>query len=201
MPQISLNRPLPGTAEPPLCVDLDGTLVKSDTLVDSLLALMRTRPLLLLKLPAKLPHGKAAFKAFVTESIPLDVAHLPYNRKLLLFLQQQRGRGRAIYLATGADVHLARRVSAHLGIFTGVLGSDGATNLTGNKKLEGLRRQLGPGPFDYIGNDTPDLPMLACANEAMVANPTLSLRIGLKTRKIKPTQEFIERKPFLQSLL
>ena len=185
----------------PLCVDLDGTLVKSDTLVDSLLALMRTRPLLLLKLPAKLLHGKAAFKAFVTESIPLDVAHLPYNRTLLLFLQQQRGRGRAIYLATGADVHLARRVSAHLGIFTGVLGSDGATNLTGNKKLEGLRRQLGPGPFDYIGNDTPDLPMLACANEAMVANPTLSLRIGLKTRKIKPTQEFIERKPFLQSLL
>jgi 4-hydroxybenzoate polyprenyltransferase len=180
---------------------LDGTLVKSDTLVDSLLALMRTRPLLLLKLPAKLLHGKAAFKAFVAESIPLDVAHLPYNRKLLLFLQQQRGRGRAIYLATGADVHLARRVAAHLGIFADVLGSDGSTNLTGNKKLDALRRQLGAGPFDYIGNDTPDLPMLACANEAMVANPTVSLRMGLKARKIKPTQEFIERKPFLSSLL
>jgi 4-hydroxybenzoate polyprenyltransferase len=201
LPQTSLNRPLPNTALPPLCVDLDGTLVKSDTLVDSLLALARARPLLLLKLPGRLLHGKAAFKAFVTESVPLDVAHLPYNRKLLLFLQQQRARGRAIYLATGADVRLARRVAAHLAIFAGVLGSDGSTNLTGNKKLEGLRRQLGLGPFDYIGNDTPDLPMLACANEAMVANPSLSLRMGLKARKIKATREFIERKPFPASLL
>jgi 4-hydroxybenzoate polyprenyltransferase/phosphoserine phosphatase len=185
----------------PLCVDLDGTLVKSDTLVDTLLALLRTHPTLVFKLPGRLLHGKAAFKAFVTESITLDVVNLPYNRKLLKFLQRERGQGRKVYLATGANVQLARRVAAHLGIFAGVLGSDGATNLTGNMKLESLRQHLDSKSFDYIGNDTPDLPLLANANQAIVANPTLGLRLRLKTRKIKPTQEFIEGKPFLHSLV
>jgi 4-hydroxybenzoate polyprenyltransferase/phosphoserine phosphatase len=201
LPQTNFNQLLPGATQPPLCVDLDGTLVKSDTLVDSLLVLLRTDPAKVFRLPGRLIHGKAAFKAFVTESITLDVARLPYNRKLLLFLQRERGSGRAIYLATGANVSLAHRVAAHLGIFAGVLGSDGATNLTGSKKLDSLRRQFDSAPFDYVGNDTPDLPLLANASHAMVANPTLGLRIRLKARGIKPAQEFIERKPALQSLL
>jgi len=121
--QTTLHRSLANATEVPLCVDLDGTLVKSDTLVDSLLVQARTHPALLFKLPGRALRGKAAFKAFVTDSVQLDVAHLPYNRPLLKYLQQQRAQGRAIFLATGADVRLANRVAAHLGIFTGVLGS------------------------------------------------------------------------------
>ena len=185
----------------PLCVDLDGTLVKSDTLVDSVLALIRSRPRLALRLPDRLLAGKAAFKAFVTESVALDVTHLPLNRTLLQFLHQERSRGRAIYLTTGADAHLARRVADHLGIFTGVLGSDGAINLTGKKKLHGLRTYLDDAAFDYIGNDTPDLPLLTHAIEPMVANPSLGLRIQLKTHHIRPARTFVERKPLLRSML
>jgi 4-hydroxybenzoate polyprenyltransferase len=200
LPHTSLNRPLPDAEQVPLCVDLDGTLAKSDTLVDSLLVLARTRPALLLRLPGKVLHGKAAFKAFVTESISLDVAHLPYNHELLRFLQQEHAQGRAIYLATGADVALASRVAAHLGIFSGVLGSDGSTNLTGSKKLDGLRSRLGP-EFDYIGNDTPDLPLLAHAREAMVANPSHGLRRALRAGGIRPARTFEERSHPVKSLV
>jgi len=185
----------------PLCVDLDGTLVKSDTLVDSLLVLLRMRPLLAFRLPGPLLHGKAAFKAFLSESISLDVAHLPYNRKLLQFLQQERSLGRPIYLATGADLALANRVAAHLGIFSGVLGSDGTTNLTGANKLVSLRRRLDSDAFDYIGNDTPDMPLLAHASQPMVANPSLALRIALRARGIRPRRVFQERSHPLSSLL
>ena len=191
----------PGEALRPLCVDLDGSLVKSDTLVDSLLQLLRTHPDLALILPGKLINGKAAFKAFVTTSVTLDAAHLPYNGPLLDFLRHEHARGRTIYLATGADQHLARRVADHLGIFTAVLASDGATNLTGNHKLESLRQRFGSAPFDYIGNDTPDLPLLAAATEAMVANPSLGLRMRLKARGIRPAQCFQDRKPFLRSVI
>jgi len=201
LPQIVSQPESTGVTLRPLCVDLDGTLVKSDTLVDSLLALVRTRPLLLIALPGHLLRGKAAFKAFVTESVSLDVAHLPYNRAVLDFLQQQHAQGRAIYLATAADLTLARHVADHLGIFTGVLGSDGATNLTANKKLDGLRTRLGPGEFDYIGNALPDLPLLAQATQAMVANPSLALRLKLRSRGIHPAQEFRERSSAVTALL
>jgi 4-hydroxybenzoate polyprenyltransferase/phosphoserine phosphatase len=192
---------MPAAVLRPLSVDLDGTLVRSDTLIDSLLVLVRNRPALVFKLPGRVLHGKAAFKAFVTESISLDVAHLPYNQTLLQFLQREHASGRDLYLATGADLRLARRVADHLGIFAGVLGSDGVTNLTGNKKLDTLHGRLGSSGFDYIGNDTPDLPLLAHAAEPMVANPTLRLRMKLRARGIHPAQHFVERAPVLTSLL
>jgi 4-hydroxybenzoate polyprenyltransferase/phosphoserine phosphatase len=174
----------------PLCVDLDGTLVKSDTLLDSLLVLARKRPSLLLRLPVQLLRGKAAFKAFITESISLDVVHLPYNQTLLQFLGEQQAQGRDIYLVTGANIALARRVADHLGIFKGVLGSDGTLNLTGNNKLERLRSSLGRGEFDYVGNAAPDLPLLANSTQPMVANPSFMLRILMRSKRIRPTLEF-----------
>jgi len=201
LPETIVQHPHPGDNQVPLCVDLDGTLVKSDTLIDSLLILLRTRPELAFKLPGKVLLGKAAFKAYVSASVSLDAAHLPYNRLLLKFLQQERAKGRRIYVATGADSSIAQRVAAHLGLFAGVLGSDGATNLTGTNKLDRMRTLLGSGAFDYIGNHTPDLPLLAAAHEAMVANPSLRLRWGLKRLGIHPTREFVERRHPLRSLL
>jgi 4-hydroxybenzoate polyprenyltransferase len=168
--------------------------------VDSLLVLARTHPALLFALPPRLLHGKAAFKEFVTSHVSLDVAHLPYNRTLLQFLHEERARGRAVYLVTGADARLAERVAAHLGIFTGVLGSDGEVNLTGNRKLDRVRSQFG-GEYGYIGNDTPDLPMLAHAAEIMVANPSLRLRLRMRLRGIRPTRTFDEGPGSLWSML
>jgi 4-hydroxybenzoate polyprenyltransferase len=197
------------TAEPaqlqptprPLCVDLDGTLVKSDTLVDSLLVLTRTRPRLVPALFTQVLRGKAAFKAFVTDNVNLDVERLPYNRTLLHYLREQHREGRPIYLATGADVRIARRVAAHLGIFADVLGSDGATNLTGSRKLDALRSRLGTAEFDYVGNDTPDLPLLAVATEPMVANPSRSLRMRLRSQRITTARTFQERNHLVGSAL
>lgn len=191
----------PATALNPLCVDLDGTLVKSDTLHDSLLVLLRSKPLKALALPLKILKGKAAFKAYVTETVSLDVAHLPYNQKLLDYLRAERAKGRAIYLATGADARLAQRVADHLGLFTGVLGSDGRTNLTGNNKLERLRTSLHSAQFDYIGNATPDLPLLEHSQHPMVANPSRALRAGMRSRKLQAAQIFEERAPFFKSLV
>jgi 4-hydroxybenzoate polyprenyltransferase len=201
LPNTTQYKPVNQAAGLPLYVDLDGTLVKSDTLVDSLLVLMRTKPVQLLQLPGRVLHGKAAFKSFVTETITLDVTHLPYNRGLLQYLQKERAGGREMYLATGADVRLARRVADHLGIFSGVLGSDGTTNLTGTNKLDRMRNHSNAGGFDYIGNARADLTLLAASKEPMVANPSLGLRMGLRARGIRPTREFVERSHPLKSLV
>jgi 4-hydroxybenzoate polyprenyltransferase len=186
--------------ERPLCVDLDGTLVKSDTLVDSLLLLVRTRPLEALKTPLWALRGKANLKREVTARVTLNVEHLPYNRPLLEYLMAQRGEGRKLYLATGADSGLADRIARHLNIFDGVLASDGATNMTGGNKLAGFRSRFA-GDFDYIGNARPDLPMLAAATTPMVANPDLGLRMAMRARHLQPQQIFTDRRSALRAAI
>jgi 4-hydroxybenzoate polyprenyltransferase/phosphoserine phosphatase len=177
---------------PVLCVDLDGTLVKSDTLVDSTLAIARSHPATLLQIPKWLTQGKAALKRHITSAVQLDVAHLPYNRGLLQYLEQQSAAGRSIYLATAADSVLAHRIADHLGIFTGVLASDGSTNLAGTNKLAAFRQQFGD-DFAYIGNAIPDLPLLSVCREPMVANPTAALTTALRRAKVTPVRTFTEQ--------
>ncbi len=177
---------------PVLCVDLDGTLVKSDTLYDSALAVARHQPATLLKFPGWLLQGKAALKRHIASTIQLDVAHLPYNRELLQYLEEQSSTGRPIYLATAADADTANRIAAHLGLFTGVLASNGQLNLAGKNKLAAFHSQFGDN-FSYIGNASPDLPLLEHCKEPMVANPTPGLRAGLRKARITPIRSFDER--------
>jgi 4-hydroxybenzoate polyprenyltransferase len=183
----------------PLCVDLDGTLVKSDTLLDGMCQYLRRHPLEFWRLPLWLRRGKAHLKTEVADRTELDAARLPYNLDLLRFLQAQWRDGRLLYLATGADGPLAERVAAHLGIFAGVLATDSNTNLTSRRKLGRLKERFGQ--FDYIGNSRADLPLLANATQAMLANPTPGLLLGLHLRHISVARTFVDRQPLMRTML
>lgn len=185
--------------EPPLCVDVDGTLVKSDTLFDAFCQFVRTQPLQIWRAPLWLAKGKARLKAEVAKRAPLDPSRLPYNSALLRYLQEQRRDGRKIYLATGADAGLAQGVADHLGIFDGVLASDDAVNLTHNRKLNRLRERFGA--FDYIGNSRADLPLLSNARSAMLANPTRGLRIAVRMGHVPVAHTFVDHRPAARTLL
>jgi len=185
-------------ALPPLCVDLDGTLVKSDTLIDSTLALVRHHPVALFRLPGWLMEGKAALKRHIANIVQLDAAHLPYNRALLQYLEQQQATGRPIYLATAADASTAHAVATHLCLFSGVFASDGVTNLSGINKLAAFRQQFGEN-FSYIGNARADLPILRTCREPMVANPASSLSSALRGAGITPARVFTERTSAVKS--
>ena len=184
----------------PLCVDLDGTLVKTDTLVDSVLVLARQHPKSLLSIPGWIAKGKAFFKQRVTERVSLNVEHLPYNKPLLEFLFHQHAQGRALYLATAADRTLADRIAAHFGIFAGVLASDGAHNLAGGNKLAAFQARFGE-EFSYIGNARPDLPILSTCREPMVANPDRALMAGLRSAHVTPHHIFRDGSPPLRAWL
>ncbi|PNA50054.1 hypothetical protein C1Y14_34405, partial [Pseudomonas sp. MPR-R5B] len=59
-------------AMPPLCVDLDGTLIKSDVLLESLLLLLKKNPFYLFLLPLWLLRGKAMLKGQIAARVSLD---------------------------------------------------------------------------------------------------------------------------------
>jgi phosphoserine phosphatase len=157
---------------PPLAVDLDGTLVKTNLLLESLLALLKEKPQYILVLPAWLLKGKAYFKQQVARRISLDVSVLPYQEELLDYLRAQRAEGRSIVLATAGDAQIARQVADHLKIFDFVFASDGTTNLSGESKRDRLVSEFGEKGFDYAGNDRHDLMVWSSARKAIVVNPT-----------------------------
>jgi len=162
--------PIDEQLEPPLCVDLDGTLVRTDTLHESLLAMVRANPLVLFLLPLWLLRGRAGFKRQVASRVCLDAAALPYNQPFLEYLQAQQKMGRKLILVTAADEDIARNVAAHLGIFGSVLASSGGVNLKGAAKRKALVNAFGQGQFDYAGDSRADLAVWDSARRTIVVS-------------------------------
>ncbi|MGP0072058.1 MAG: UbiA family prenyltransferase [Bryobacteraceae bacterium] len=155
-------------AEPPLAVDLDGTLVRTDLLLESLLALLKRNALYVCVLPLWLVRGKAYFKQQIARRVSLDVTTLPYRQDLLDDLKAQRGQGRRIVLATACDVQIAGQVADHLKLFDAVFASDGIANLSGEAKRKRLVSEFGEKGFDYAGDHRNDRPVWASARKAIV---------------------------------
>lgn len=158
----------------PLFVDLDGTLIKTDLLVESFIGLLKRHPLLALQVPFWLLRGKAYLKHKIAERIALNPEALPYHAELLEYLRVQREGGRSLYLATASNIRYAEAVAGHLDIFEGVLASDHSRNLSGHKKLEAIRERC-PDGFVYAGNDHVDEPIWASAESAILVNAPASV--------------------------
>lgn len=167
---------------PPLVVDLDGTLVTTDLLVESVMLLLRQNPLAILKLPLWLSHGKAWFKHRVAEEVLPDVEALPYHRELLAYLQEEKTRGRSLILATASDRRIADAVADKLGLFEAVYASDGRINLSGEAKRQKLEQDFGEQGFDYAANGYRDLAVWQGARNAVLVNPTTGLAGRLESR-------------------
>lgn len=156
-----------GSGAIPLCVDLDGTLILSDLLVESALALLARNPWTLFAMLGWLIRGKAYLKQQIAKRIELDPAALPYNHALVDWLREQHQQ-RPIVLCTASDITLARQVARHVGVFSDVLASDGADNLAGNRKANALLARYGERGFDYVGNAAVDLAVWKHAHAAIV---------------------------------
>lgn len=164
----------------PVCVDLDGTLIHSDLLLESFLLLLKRNPLCLLLVPWWLLHGKARLKDEIARRVSLDGAGLPYTQPLLTWLRAQKEAGQPLWLCTASDRRLAQVVADHTGLFDGVMASDGQHNLAGDNKAQALVARFGDKQFDYCGNHTVDLAIWAHARQAIVVNaaPALAAQAG-----------------------
>jgi 4-hydroxybenzoate polyprenyltransferase/phosphoserine phosphatase len=170
----------------PLCVDLDGTLIATDTLWESVLLLLRHNFLLGFLLPLWLIKGKAYLKHQIAQQITLDVATLPYRENVLAFLQREKDAGRLLVLATAAHQTIAQAVASHLKLFDHVIASDAHTNMKGTTKRDALKQRFGI--FDYIGDSRADLPILQAADEAFfLGTPSASLRKQCKVFSVPKT--------------
>lgn len=168
---ISIPSVVDQTTTIPLVVDLDGTLLRSDLLLETGMAFVRSHPLQLHKPFMWLAKGKAALKEGLARSVDLDVSVLPYNPAVLELIKTERAKGRSVVLATASHQLLAERIAAHLHVFDQVLATEGGRNLTAHNKRDVLVELYGQGGFDYLGNSMDDIIVWAEARKAYVVNP------------------------------
>ena len=173
---------LTGVVVRPIAVDLDGTLIKTDMLLESINAYLARNPFRLVNLFFWMLRGKAWLKHQLAGKSEPDYATLPYNARLLEWLHQQRAGGRTLLLATASHRVLAEGVSRHLGIFEDVLATDGQTNLKGLKKRDALVESYGARGFDYVGNGAADLKVWDSAHTAHIVSSSQGLVARLRSR-------------------
>lgn len=166
----------PETPTRTLAVDLDGTLVRGDTLWDSVCVMAGRRPASLLALPFWLIGGRARLKERAARQGEPDVERLPYREEVLSLVRERRAAGARVLLATAADQVMAYKVVKHLGLFDGVIASDGTRNMKGETKAEALRREMKGEPFDYVGDSDADLPLVGAAEGVWLVEPSGRLR-------------------------
>lgn len=191
----------------PLCVDCDGTLLRTDLLHEAVFRLMKQSLLSLFLLPFWLLRGKAYMKAQLADRVAIDAALLPYNEPLVDYLRSARDAGRQVVLATASHRKFAEAVAAHLGFFSGVVATDKDLNLSGRNKANLLVKMFGERGFDYAGNSRADLKVWRHASGAVVVNapasiankaaelcklvqtfPAAPLRIGPYLKALRPHQ-------------
>lgn len=155
-----------------LCVDLDGTILATDTLWESLFVLLKRRPWTMLLLPMWLIKGKAYFKHQIAQRVDLDPATLPYRDDVLEMLRSEKESGREIILTTASHQKPANAIAQYLGLFSAVLASDGRVNVAGREKLKAVMKYVGSEGFDYVGDGKADLPLFHAAVEVSLVHPS-----------------------------
>jgi 4-hydroxybenzoate polyprenyltransferase len=182
----------------PLVVDVDGTLLRGNLLVEGVIEIASRRPISLLRLPIVALGGKAGIKAFVAREARLDVARLPMNDAALRLISDARAGGRPVILASGAHESQVEALAAIVSA-TFAWGSNDDISLTGRHKLQRILNHTEV--FDYVGNESVDLPLWAKARRAIAVSPSTTAR--WRARRLRPDIEIHEtgQKPVWRSLL
>jgi 4-hydroxybenzoate polyprenyltransferase len=183
----------------PIVVDLDGTLIYSDILVESGFAFLRSFPQKFYKpLQWLSSGGKPALKSQLARHVTIDVTTLPYNTQVIDWLWEMRAAGRSIALATASHESFAYRIAAHLDIFDRVFASDEHVNLSSHKKRDRLVAEYGERGFDYVGNSHDDIAVWEAADRAYVVNPHPG--VARAAAKLDNVENILENRPPLHKV-
>ncbi|MCF2906361.1 UbiA family prenyltransferase [Octadecabacter sp. CECT 8868] len=150
----------------PLVLDADGTLLRTDMLLEGIWKGFGTDPVATLKAFA-LVKDRAAFKAEIARIAPLRVDLLPVHEDIATMALVARDQGRELAIASASDVSVVQPLADHYGIER-VFASENGVNLKGQAKADALVAVYGESGFDYAGNDKVDRLIWDHADHAIV---------------------------------
>ena len=160
--------------EIPLCVDLDGTVVFGDMSLRSFISFIKRNPLNIFLVGFWHLRGRAYTKYMLSRHFSFDETSLPYIQQTVDFLKMEREKGRKIYLCTGSCVPVALKISRHLKLFDGIMGTKIRVNFIGKNKCDALIKKFGDRGFDYAGNSSQDLKVWKHCRKIIIVNASES---------------------------
>jgi len=166
----------------PLCVDLDDSFLKTDTLLESILITLKLKPFFLFLLPFWLIKGRAYLKSKISEIAMPNFNTLPINKEVENYIIQQKELNRKIILTTATNENIAKNIVSQTNLFDDFYASSDRHNLRALNKANFLTKQFGEYNFDYIGNSYDDLKVWKYSKNAIIINP--SNKLLNKARKI-----------------
>ncbi len=184
----------------PLVVDLDGTLIKTDILVESLMKYFMVNPFNILRFIFLLFKGKSRLKSEVSRVVDIDVSLLPYDNAVIDYIKRERLHGRKVVLATATNIKYAEEIASHLDVFDDVIASGESINMASKNKANELTKRYGDTGFDYMGNSMDDISVWEKSSKAIVVNPDHG--VLKKANKLGNVTAVIENKPpFFKTLV
>ncbi|MEJ2000106.1 MAG: haloacid dehalogenase-like hydrolase [Maritimibacter sp.] len=135
----------------PLVLDVDGTLLRTDMLLECFWAGLGKDPLATLKASARNLGNRAKLKAELAAIAGIRTDLLPVNEHVLEIAHVAQERGREVVLASASDKSLVAPLAEHLGFSDRIVASDGETNMKGAEKAAALVSAFGESDFDYAG--------------------------------------------------
>ncbi|MGZ3769119.1 MAG: UbiA family prenyltransferase [Bdellovibrio sp.] len=177
-----------------LVCDLDECLIKTDSLYEQWLSLLKTKPFLFLLSLIWLFKGKTYFKNQIALQTTLKAPLLPYREKVLDYIKNYKAQKKGqIILASASPSPWIQAVAEHLGLFDYAIGSTNNKNLRGSSKLEAVKEIIGTKSFSYIGDHPVDLALWNEASEIVAVNPSISLKQKINSLN-KPTHIIEDKK-------
>lgn len=174
------------TEAPPLVLDLDGTLVRSDLLVESGFACLADHPFRIFGMARALARGKSALKAEIARHVSIDAGSLPYDERVLALAREARTQGRKVYVASASNQRYVAAVAAHIDA-DGWFASDATTNLAGEAKARRLTEEFGDKGFDYVGDGRADLAVWQVCRKGWCVHPSAAVRREIAARGLDVT--------------
>lgn len=171
----------------PLCVDLDGTLIKGDCSLRGVFKLLKRFSLWsLVKVLLLNLKGKSLAKHYLGQKAEFDPSELKYNKSLLKWLYQHQEKT-SLYLVTGAPQRYADSISDYLAsqgvFFKEVFGSSPSINLVSEQKAILLTKKFGHQQFIYIGNSSQDQKVWKHSSCILAVNPKPRVRSWIQAQK------------------
>lgn len=180
-----------------LVVDLDGTLIKTDILWESLFLMVKKNIFALLLIPLWLLKGNRSYlKAKLADNVQPDASKLPYVDKVLELVKNSKKNGKEIILASASDVRIVEIIAQHLGLFDRYIGSTASRNLKGKAKLDEIQKLCSGKTFSYIGNDKSDIVIWKASQKPFAVTNSKSI-IGFLNRNFENADIFSKERDFL----